>query len=861
MEREWRAGDTGLVANPAVNGDDRTLDVADLAAPFEDRHGVAIVPGQNDPLVLESLTLGELLTNPSLSSLSAPEREQIASRGVVGAIQYLRNRADRLDDRIDAGFLRFQSDTYRLRQMVLDATEASRLLVSPALAGIATAETASISQAQLGRYLKALKASPSATSTSSERDSSDGDSENRPGRPSRARPGTLAPPARGVTLFNTTRSSRRSTGLSGFKRTLAERGLPSTASPDRGSSRSRSDRIRLKPLVKEERSIGLIRGKRVKFSPKDISRANALVGKPFIRTTRIAKRIRDPRGLEVHDHALVTRQGVVLDMSRLARDLAIEDGQDPDSEACQFPGFLETLRVQGFEGEMFLSAPHGGRLLRFAGPERHNLIQSLLERQSASATTVDESVLFGATAEIGEQTVGLLRQIEGVVQRYRDAIEACETALELLNDQLGSLRLRLGASEERLAEARHDVGVCRALIDEEEHRVAAINQRRSRILAEEVPFLAYRRPRVTDNRGEVPSRPLDPGLLDAPLPACQGHEGEIPEDLERMLSLLREAPAAWFGKGLDMARRINRMDRLLRVVATTRWRSRSDRWSETFPGDLSTLKPLPVTAPGTIGLERALQVLQHRQLSGLRRRRLASHRLDLQRLALATLLEAQEEIREMVSLGDLAEGEHGDASLAQQASSYLGEISRVAGCLHAEASELPAQLRLGWAELLSAFDRAPSLRNLSALDGFAGLAFATRHRLQGLTDWLFDQLATDQEEALDLINDLVRVCLLMASHAPVGRLIAGRLLRPVRARPGAMVPLKPVQAAPLHLGMEALLMKGNRVVARAVLEDVGREESRARLISLEGEDQDLGDDVRVQFTTARRSPGLHRGRF
>jgi hypothetical protein len=48
--------------------------------------------------------------------------------------------------------------------------------------------------------------------------------------------------------------------------------------------------------------------------------------------------------------------------------------------------------------------------------------------------------------------------------------------------------------------------------------------------------------------------------------------------------------------------------------------------------------------------------------------------------------------------------------------------------------------------------------------------------------------------------------------------------------------------------MQATLFRGEQVVARAVLEDVGREESQVRVIAVEGAEMELGAEVRVQFT-------------
>ena len=836
-EREWRAALTGLVANPEVYPEDRLLDEADGAAPFEERFGVG--DKQDDPGELVSQTLEELMANPSLAFLSRPEKQQVRQRGVAGGIAYLQDRADRLDDAIDAGFLRVQTDTYRLRQMVMDANDAGRLLVSPVLAEIAKAETATVNQAQLSVYLKTLgKSTPSARPFAAESTAESGGI-----RSSDNIARSTENLSSAGSLYNATIPSRRATGLSGFAEGLT------TLSTSTNPNLSTQARFASKPLIEEVRSIPRMAGgqRPGSFTPGDISLAQPVVGKPFIRTTRISKRITDPKPITAYTFALASRHGVVLSLSRLAQDLAREDGQSPDREDCLFPQFAETVKVIGFEQEPFRNIAPEGQLAVFAGPRRDGALGSLL---TVLIPDEDEAEIFSTVTELGEHTIGLLRQAEGSVQKYRDAIRTCQTALELLQEQLRSLRLRLGASEERLAEARHDVAVCRALIDEEEARLAAINERRRGILAEAVPFVAYRRLRATDERADVPIRPLDPGLLDAPVPACLESHEDIPEDLEGMLGLVREAPAAWFAPGLRMVAQLDRMDRLLRTVRTAQWRSRAPGWLDVVSPPLQAGNGnLAAPAPARVDPRGAMLALRQRQIATLSRWRQASLQLDTNRLAAANLLEVRQQAQEVLSLGDLAEGEHGNAALVQAAAAYLGTISRIAACLHAGLSTAPPALRLAWAETLSAFDQAPSLRNLSALEGFAGLPYTTRRQLQALTDWLFDQLATPQPEAVGLVNDLVRVCLLLASHAPVGRLIAGRLARPVRPRPGSLIPIRPIPGATLRVGMQATLFRGEQVVARAVLEDVGREESQVRVIAVEGAEMELGPEVRVQFTT------------
>jgi len=96
----------------------------------------------------------------------------------------------------------------------------------------------------------------------------------------------------------------------------------------------------------------------------------------------------------------------------------------------------------------------------------------------------------------------------------------------------------------------------------------------------------------------------------------------------------------------------------------------------------------------------------------------------------------------------------------------------------------------------------------------------------------------------------VRMCLLLASHAPVGRIIAGRLPRPVTVRPGVRLPLTTFDPARLRVGMEAVVYRGSTVVARALVEDIGAAEVSTRVVHTSQAQVDLDINVRVQFGPA-----------
>src|SRR5690606_321506 len=124
------------------------------------------------------------------------------------------------------------------------------------------------------------------------------------------------------------------------------------------------------------------------------------------------------------------------------------------------------------------------------------------------AVDATESDLFEQTVALSNATIGLLRRLEGRLVTYRSAMERAQQALQALLATTAAALQRQRAADEGLAEARHDVSVARAMLAEESARVEAINARRDRVLREEVPCLAFLRPRETGAVRAVPWRAL-----------------------------------------------------------------------------------------------------------------------------------------------------------------------------------------------------------------------------------------------------------------------------------------------------------------------------------------------------------------
>lgn len=406
-----------------------------------------------------------------------------------------------------------------------------------------------------------------------------------------------------------------------------------------------------------------------------------------------------------------------------------------------------------------------------------------------------------------DETLATWRQIASRVAQYRAAIADCQTTLAAVRTDARAAAARLAEIDADLAEARHDVAVARALIAEEEARLAELNAQRARILADEVPFLAFRRPRVAQVFDELPERALDPAFTIDPVPACRDANLAPPPELEAMLGVLRQAPVAWFPAVARALDGVGRFDHLLQLVDFSRVRALAST-------------PMAV-AVSTAAAPRAVAVLAASQTRiTLARRTSATTTL---RPLISTLVAPQwrdlrHDAAATSSLADLIEaGGKGGATAAQGLLDALGDVG---ACLYRGFSATPARLRLSWAEILSEHDAPVELANLARLPGFAGIDFSLRRTLQTFVDALYARIDPANADARALMSDLVRVCLLAAAHAPVKRIVAARVQRDTPARPGSRVPLT-VDPSLVRVGMKVHFYAESRVVAEGVLDDIG----------------------------------------
>ena len=736
----------------------------------------------------QSSAIASLMVDPVVTALSEREQAQLPLRGLEGFMAYLRARIDRADDITDFGFTHMQVDLHRIRQMMMTTSDAARLATSPALAAIAKSDSAVNVQTQIKEFIGRIKQPVLA--------------------PLRA-PDPV-PVARNVT--------------------------PAAAV---FTSMNFVSSVSSVQLVQQKSQITLLKAP---SAPINIVYANPVVGLSPVRTVAVADRLKQPPSTEARDFALANRQRTVLEVLQLLQTFTAEDGGTT-------PALLRDFKVRGLAQDPFLEGASGERALAdFLGNDA--LKTKLL---APPPTTVlgndgsprpvepDEAVLFTQTVALSENTIAILRNLEGRLSAYRNALTRCEQALSALQGHIGAAGQRVREADDRLAEARHDVGVARALLEEEKARVLDVNARRARVLTEEVQYLAFVRPRETSNLLAAPRRVLDPGLLEAPVPACLREHDDVPDELDEMLKVLREAPASHFVGAPAILQKIDRPELLLRTLQSAQLRS-----------SVITQRVMPTfnATAGKLGVHIGQMLVRQTQAIAVRAE--AVQRLDIQRLATHSWQTVQREAQAVISLGDIIDGDHGKGEVSRRASELFERIAGVCACLHAEFSGVLPAVRLEWAEVMSQFDEAPNLRNLGGLPRWSNIGYVDRRQMQAYVDFLFDQVPPTVDAAVALINDVVRMALLLASHAPVGRIVAGRMPRPVTAvRVGSRIPLTALDNSRLRVGMQAMIYKGNTLMARATVEDVGQGEVSARLVHTSSVQIDLDTDVRVHFDQAK----------
>jgi hypothetical protein len=234
--------------------------------------------------------------------------------------------------------------------------------------------------------------------------------------------------------------------------------------------------------------------------------------------------------------------------------------------------------------------------------------------------------------------------------------------------------------------------------------------------------------------------------------------------------------------------------------------------------------------------------------------RAVTAQLDLSRFAGLSWQDSRQQAEEVVSLGDLIDAGHGRTDVAQAAAREIDRIARVSACLYEAVGDVLPRVRLEWAERLSQYDEAASLRNLASLPRWGEIGFTERREMQGLADWLYSRVDARMPQATALVSDIVRVAILLASHAPVSQIVAGHVPAPTVVRPGGRFDIK-VDLSKVRIGMHVLLYDKDAVVARGVVQDLAPGLAAAHVTETFRASVSVEAGARVQFS-ARELPAM-----
>jgi hypothetical protein len=845
-------------------------------------------------LLLQAPQWGRLYDLVNGSKLRLPEASMFSNVGLADFVSYLDQRIRRADDVVDYHFLRVQTDMYRFRQRILGTEEANRLATSSVLAAIARGESAYATNQDVQTFLLSVRgklpedqqAYPNAAGGQAPFVLFD-----QPGPAGAPVPASAAapapqdapiragPPSELFVAGGTTARAKLAAPLGDFGAAgfidlgsisagTIEQLTGKTSSGTRARAVFDMDKaailatevaatqgVEVSPGVAEavsalraDRAGKLLDTGTVSLRPpskNDIIQQSPIVGQAFdFRTSVIGERLREPTSGVARLAAIATKYSAIV----AVRNMEI------NTEDVIVPGFFDNAG--------------GVRPTTFAltiAQITDDILQAVLRGQHdplPAAGDRSEADHFNAGVKALENTAGMLRSLEGRIFAYRSILQASEDCLASLQGIKGAIDRRLKEIGDELAEARHDVAVAKALLAEELERIRKINERRTAILESHVPFVCFRRPRTAPTVLDAPARVIDSGFVEPVVTACLESDVATPPEIQRLVDLMRRAPLRWFS---DFDKIVDLLDRESSLLAALQAAKASAmyRQMQIMPSFALQFARGEVYAP-TATYRAYANVAAARVADGLTRAFRAQEQsilqvqgelagLNLSDLAGLSWQNVRDRCRRVITIGDLIDANHGNSQVSQRAANALDNIAHVATCLYTEVSTVPGLVRLQWAELLSQYDAPVGLRNLGNLPGWGQHQepdSRDRREMQSLVDWLFARINLQEPDAVGLINDVIRVCILLASHSPVNQIIAGAVQEDVSVGPGGMVRIA-IDPELVRIGMPVAIYRGPQIVAQAVVADLIGGLATAQVITTAEPVVRVDKNARVQFSNRK----------
>jgi hypothetical protein len=725
------------------------------------------------------------------------ETTNVTKVGLKSFIDYLEEKVDRADALVDRGFLSVNANVYRLGQLLNNNAVGTRFATSESLSTLVTRQSAAATPATVNSFSARLfadlavagKPAPSNTLVAGAFDKPQ-----RAAAPAAATTGTINQAV--ISATSARPSLQIFEGVKAFAKVdeASLLKLTESVSPDSEEGKTLKTLIEAKTLQAEDlKQLENLAAFAEAYSPN----LNQVTTKQ-IRAIPL-ERLPPPDAPKARKDLFANKLDIFDRLMQLDISLA---GLTTD--------FVD---VPPTPTPLANNESKAARILTF-----HELIQGR-DVDSLSPEDSDEAQQFSRAVKHADMSLSALRAVEARIGEYRRLIARCRDVLAEVAGHAARLQARWSVVTEELAEARQDVAVAQALLEEEKARVAAINARRAQILENHVSFAVFHRARAVDARVETPTRVLEATLREEPVPRCLSEDVAVPPDMAALWEAFRLSPAHWFRLSPRWLAEVDRLEHLRemlqrsseRLVATTGWAR--------------------VVTPGRFsnGLQR---VLTSRLATS--ERHLAAIRL-MPPVAIATLNWSAllGRAKEVLTVGHLMD--FGSSKLTQAASREIHGLFKVAACLHRDFCKVAPILRLVWAERYSTFDGPADFRDLARLPRWSEVPFALRREMQLHVGWLFSKMDVSQAPAVDLMNDLVRAALLLASHAPVSQPITGTLAEDSTPSPGGLMPIL-IDPARIRVGMKAIIEQTSsspKVRVLGVVEDLSPTRAIVRVTVIE----------------------------
>lgn len=852
----------------------------------------------------EAKTLSQQTYLEAAQALSAGSAATSGFRGLRPTVAALARKLDTANDTADMGFLRLQSDIFRVRKQLVGEEDATRLATSPVLANLAHTTTgletsklfssivteapkpktqlklsaAAMPQimtiiapimAEGGPPLGTIMAMETAKSSVSESISIKYEPRTSYTKTFTGSFGKTVTPIEPVKPAPAVKATDiKDLGLAGIKADLNTSILQASdiawhgliygkASPIRTATVA--ERLRPSPAQEAKNSAVATKAEVVRgIQELGLNLEGLPLPVSASRVTLIPKTARDSMIGALQSQGGATNAAVIAiltadDAMPLDGDVAVlsdkhlltytavehpQQQDDPNNPGRTIPNTANVAiykKVQEVAGQLYET-----RL----GLDHDNLAGLILaDRLDPDPDDPDEAAFFAAAVDALESAVSILRLFEGRVQSYAAFLDRLRKALVEAIDLSEKWTDAKDYLHAEIAEAVHDQEVGTALMIEEQARLDAINMRRRDILEKHVDIVAFARPMTADRLKSAPGLPLYRPLTEL-MPACLESEADLPDELEEILEAMRDAPVGWYPQIAAELGNIRQPRHYINI-----WQRGLDRaglWlarnAEAKPAVHASGDQARVAGKATTGVYLALAGLMAQRKSLLATR--LTRKIDTLNGASWTTLNTL--ARDELSIEDLETGGKAGRKAGSNGAKMIAEIGAVAGCFLEGLRQVPAEIRLIWADTLSAHDKAIDLSDINAARGWAAIPFEQRRGLEVMHQWLFARIDIKNAQARGMMSTLIRVCLLMSSHAPVSSIVEGVTVETRNIEKGESF-LVDVKQGSAGIGMIATIGTGADK-SRGVIEDLVGNRALVRVTDMRGPRISLAQQEPISFS-------------